>query len=682
MQLYKNTYRFSINDLFTKSKSLFFHLCLLEIMLQQAVQELSQHFEFDSVEFVKSDSPGFSIVSNIIYYDNINSALRGLGNWISKAKLSERTLFTDRGVMLDCSRGAVPVLDCLYSVIRLLSLLGFNQLFLYTEDTYACDYHLFGYLRGPFTKQEIILLDNYCFMLGIELVPCIQVLGHLGNLLQFPQYSKVKETDEVLLVNHPDTYLLISKMIEFWSIVRSSRIHLGMDETYGLGSSKKFSDMAVHDIFALHLNKVIEICHKFNKRPLIWSDMLFCKDDLSSYYSSNPSFNSVDSNVDYVYWDYFHTDPALIKNRIHQHYKMSINKNLVVAPGAWTWNRFWSSLPFAFKTADACINACLESDCYKVLYTCWGDDINEYDLTSAFPAFIHLSDLMYSTTDKVDLKFDKLCGGCLSDFICASYIDNPIQSIHNSDFHMPSNQSKWLLWNDPIFNFMQPQTNQQEMTKYSEYAGQLLNGIHKQRAYPLNRRLLVPYLLCLIIPRKVVLKDALLKAYYSKDISKIEQSIHEHLKPLQDLVERLYKAHRYLWLVQYKPHGLEVLELRYGGLMLRLRSLNDRLLAYVAYLKNNETEDGFDWFNSDVFPIKTNEDYMPMELVDSSKMSISAINLNSTDKIDDYVTHIDLMLPLKRMEDLEIELVKIWDDNSILQSYKRSCTIMRNLGTG
>eukprot|EP00834_Sanchytrium_tribonematis_P000351 NODE_6_length_70510_cov_1.054395.p56 type:complete len:120 gc:universal NODE_6_length_70510_cov_1.054395:38270-38629(+) len=119
--------------------------------------------------------------------------------------------------------------------------------------------------------------------------------------------------------------------------------------------------------------------------------------------------------------------------------------------------------------------------------------------------------------------------------------------------------------------------------------------------------------------------------------------------------------------------------------MLRLKSLHERILAYVAYLKHGETSDPFDWFNPDVFPIKSDDDPSPMELYDSTRMSISFVNLKSTDKVNDYTTHLDLMLPLKPMEDLEAELEKVWQDkglSDIFQDYRRSCTMMRNLGFG
>ena len=55
-------------------------------------------------------------------------------------------------------------------------------------------------------------MDDYADALGIELVPCIQTLGHLGQMLQWPKYHIYRDTNEVLLVNWDETYNLIEKV--------------------------------------------------------------------------------------------------------------------------------------------------------------------------------------------------------------------------------------------------------------------------------------------------------------------------------------------------------------------------------------------------------------------------------------------------------------------------------------
>ena len=88
------------------------------------------------------------------------------------------------GVMLDCSRNAVMSVQGVKNYANIIAKLGYNTLMLYTEDTYEIPSQpYFGHLRGRFSQAELKEIDSYCAGVGIELVPCIQMLGHLGTFL-------------------------------------------------------------------------------------------------------------------------------------------------------------------------------------------------------------------------------------------------------------------------------------------------------------------------------------------------------------------------------------------------------------------------------------------------------------------------------------------------------------------
>ena len=57
--------------------------------------------------------------------------------------------FEKFGVMIDCSRNAVPNLQALKRFIEILAKMGYNCVMLYTEDTYEIPSEpFFGYKRG------------------------------------------------------------------------------------------------------------------------------------------------------------------------------------------------------------------------------------------------------------------------------------------------------------------------------------------------------------------------------------------------------------------------------------------------------------------------------------------------------------------------------------------------------
>lgn len=62
-------------------------------------------------------------------------------------------------------------------------------------------------------------------------MPCIQTLGHMGQMLQWPEYAHLRDNTEVFLAESEATYEFLEKLIQtISSPFRSKRIHIGMDE--------------------------------------------------------------------------------------------------------------------------------------------------------------------------------------------------------------------------------------------------------------------------------------------------------------------------------------------------------------------------------------------------------------------------------------------------------------------
>ena len=151
------------------------------------------------------------------------------------------------GVMIDLSRNAVMSMPALKSFLSTLKKFGYNTVFLYMEDTYQVEgEEYFGYMRGRYSLEEMKEIDSLCASLGIEAIPCIQTLAHMKTYFKWGQVGV--DCDDILLVDEPRTYELISNMFKTLSkCFRSKRIHIGMDEAHMLGRGKYFE----HTVFFL-----------------------------------------------------------------------------------------------------------------------------------------------------------------------------------------------------------------------------------------------------------------------------------------------------------------------------------------------------------------------------------------------------------------------------------------------
>ncbi|MHC4885791.1 MAG: beta-N-acetylhexosaminidase, partial [Planctomycetota bacterium] len=327
---------------------------------------LALGFEFD--EGVAGATLVIDGRSATIRYGNRPSALRALSGLLAGHREEETVAspFSNLGCMLDCSRNAVMTVDHLRYWLRCLALLGYNRVMLYTEDTYTLEGEpYFGYQRGRYTVEELKAVDRYAADLGIELVGTIQTLGHLQQVLKWNTYAEVKDTEGVLLADEEKTYLLIGKMLDAVSESISSRfIHIGMDETWGLGQGRfleRFGHQSGFEIFNRHLARVVALCKERGLKPMIWSDMYF---DMAaggeSWYELTDDVpdavvRQIPAEVQLVYWDYYHETEAFFSTWIERHRQMK--REPVVAGGVWTWFANWHDHRQTVLTMDPCINA-------------------------------------------------------------------------------------------------------------------------------------------------------------------------------------------------------------------------------------------------------------------------------------------------------------------------------------
>ncbi|KAJ1722181.1 hypothetical protein LPJ53_003384 [Coemansia erecta] len=552
-----------------------------------------------------------------VRYAQKTQAFRALGQVLAAAQareeagaladarlaLGEQLQFETLALMLDCSRNGVMTVAAVQALQRSMALMGYTMLQLYTEDTYkVAGEPFFGYLRGGYTAAELRAIDDYGFALGIEVVACIQTLGHMGQVLQWPRFAGVRDTSEVLLAGDAATYALLERMIDAAAgPLRSRRIHIGMDEAYGVGEGRYRAQNGPRDgadVFAEHLGRVAGLCRARGLRPMIWSDMLFClaakSNALYAYYDASaqpPPASCMPEGVDLVFWDYYHTAPDVYACKIRQHREITGSAPWV-AGGAWTWSRMWCHLPFSLASTRASLAAAKQARAPAYMLTIWGDEGNECDFFSALPAMLYAAQHAYAAqADEVDgaaldRAFAGICGGSLSAWLQASRIDDlqPLdaQAAPMQQHPLPSNMSKWILWEDPLLAFLSPQYQGLPLEQHFGAAADQLLGcaLAGSARRPLDRLLRLPGLLARVLALKCQLRPRLEAAYRLGDRAALLQVVETRLRPLVEAQRDLWLYHRARWHTIYKPFGWETLELRYGGLMARLQTVYDRLVAY------------------------------------------------------------------------------------------------------
>jgi len=498
--------------------------------------------------------------------------------------------FKSVGTMFDLSRNAVFRVESVKQMLRHMAWMGMDRLLLYMEDTFEIpEMPYFGYFRGRYTFEELKEIDDYAYLFGIEVVPVIQTLGHLQKALKWNVDPALADTEDIVMVDYPGTYEMIDRMIRAATLpLRSRRIHLGMDEAEQVGLGHYLKKNGYKDRFKLmtrHLQKVIDIAFSYGLEPMIWSDMYFkAASKEGGYYERETVLpeevrSEMPAGVDFVYWDYYSEDEDHYQSMIRKH--DGLGQHSVFAGGIWTFVGVNVNYDKTFATSNAALSACKSEKVDEVFATVWGDDGAETNYFTALPGMQLYAEHAYADKvdpDRVKERF-RICTGAAWDaFMSLSLIDQ-IPGVQKPNL-IPSNPSKALLWQDLLTGLFDPYV---EGLNTAEHYGKVRLQLEENAAQNASWSFLFATAarLCEVLELKADIGLKLQTSYDNGHKEELAQLADSVFPRLYDRVDALRLAHSAQWMVTYKPFGWEVIDARYGGLLVRIRSAASRIDDYV-----------------------------------------------------------------------------------------------------
>lgn len=564
---------------------------------QKALTELQQELGYvsadDGIEIqcvqgndLRVESDGRTVTLTWAAPVQFYRALSLIPQPLAACSVHEKARFETCGVMFDCSRNAVLKPEGLRYILRKMALMGLNMGMMYTEDTYEVpEQPFFGYKRGRYSYDELKALDDYADLFGIELCPCIQTLGHLKRILHWPAFHSYRDNDEVLLADDENTYVLLDQMIRAATApYRSKRIHLGMDEAFGVGLGAHlvfhgYEDP--HSVIGRHLKRVLEITDKYGLSAMMWSDMYFHLDGRNYHSEGLPSQkakDAVDPRITLMYWDYYQSKEEMYADALYKHAQFPAPT--VFAGGIWTWIGPAPDYPVTFANTVAGLTACMKAGVPLVLATAWGDNGGEANMTAALLGMQLYGEMTYTGVyDDAALRarFARCCNADAQAFWDISLLNSvPGMVSYSND---PCNACKFLLYQDPLIQLFEADTEGLELSrhfgslvqKYAQYA-------HENPEY------------ALLFDFYTALAHALaLKCVWHEQAGGIvRRGDREAASALADGVPATVEAldtlrvlWRKLWESTNKPNGFEILEVRLGGVAARMSTACEKMRAFA-----------------------------------------------------------------------------------------------------
>lgn len=484
----------------------------------------------------------------------------------------------DLCTMVDCSRNAVMNIPSAKRMLRYMALMGFTSLMLYTEDTYKMpEYPYFGHLRGGYSKEELREIDDYAAIFGIEVIPCMQVLAHLEGSLRWHEFAPITDTGNILLVGDERVYAFIECMIKTQRecFPNCHRIHIGMDEAWLLGAGQylvKNGHRPRHEILREHLQRVVKICAKYDFKPMMWSDMFF-QNAFGKYYVEEGEIPTeviaqVPEEVTLVYWDYY-TQPhkeKMFRHMLHCH--QQFGKPYVFAGGAWKWGSNAPFNHFSLYVNDLHLRVSREEKVPMVIATCWGDNGSDSSHFSIMPVLQQYAEYAYAKGEDrawVAKRFEETYQIPFEDFLLLD-APNVVTGI-DPKLH-PYYMAKTMTYNDPLGGWADafvPNAKSEEFV-------QMQKNLERVQPNAFSYLFDISMALCKLLEHKATLSIDLRKAYLDGDRAQMARIANERIPAALEAAENYLDTFRRGWFIDNNTYGIDVIEIRMGGLKERLKS--------------------------------------------------------------------------------------------------------------
>ena len=244
-----------------------------------------------------------------------------------------------------------------------------NQYYFYSEATIEFDGYALVNPNGRYTRDEIRHIIGYARQRHVDVVPCLELYGHLHDLFRVEQFSDLSlpryggEFDP----RNPKVLQVLDGLVEQTAkLFESPWYHVGFDEPWALGKIGATEGTDPFRVYIDVLRHVAEQAQKHNKRLMFWADML----SGARIFSEHPELISeLPQGTIAVPWVY--DDRSDFAPYVEPLAKANVPT--VSAPGVWNWNEVFPDYHQSFRNINGLVGTGKRYNTLGSLNTGWTD---------------------------------------------------------------------------------------------------------------------------------------------------------------------------------------------------------------------------------------------------------------------------------------------------------------------
>ena len=314
--------------------------------------------------------------------------------------------FKYRGFYHDVTRGKIPTVATIKSLIDKMAYYKLNSLQLYVEHTYQFkEYSDLKGKYGYFTSDEITEIGAYCKQNFIDFVPSLSTFGHLYELLNQDKYKHLrvlKECDNTNFWNarmahhtidplNPESIMVIKSLIDQYAPnFESDYFNICCDETFDLREYEKQGE-DIGKIYTNFVMQIIDYIKQKDKNVMMWADILLQHPE---------TIDILPDNICFLNWDY---GSSPNEEKIMKFEKMG--KTQIVCPGTGTWSRLCENVENEEKNISLMAEYGYKHGALGVLNTNWGDWGNPCSLELAMYGLALGAEKSWSVKTEINDEF-------------------------------------------------------------------------------------------------------------------------------------------------------------------------------------------------------------------------------------------------------------------------------------
>ena len=514
-----------------------------------------------------------------------------------------------RGIMVDMSHGPLPTEEEVKRQLDFLSRWKANQYYFYNEASIALDGFPLLNSEGRFTKDQVRGIIAYGRERHIDVVPCLELYGHLHDLFRVERYADlaaVPHGSEFNPLKPPVRELLTNWLDQMAKLFPSPFVHVGMDETWELEKFAKSeaAGLTPGQVYLKQFKDVSSLVNQHGRHAMVWAD-IFAK--------HAETIAQVTPGTVLVPWsygpesDYRHFLAPFAGTHLAQ----------FIATGVTVWNQISPDFDLSFDNIDTFLATGRRYNIGGLINTIWTDDAQVL-MRSAFPGIAYGAAAAWQTTPMDRAQFFSEYAPRVYPPAVAADVGPALQKLAEAETRLQNvlgRDTMHAFWDDALAaqNLKNSEAHRDDLRETRLAAEEAQERLDRARSLGGD-----PATLSSLLLAARMLDYAAMKNAYAAEMaefwrqlgprpkredlgfllfSEINAQNHSRIEDLIDAVPELRDSYRAAWLAGYTPYRLGTVLGKWDAEFQYWWSLQRRLNKFEAGFHDGDALPPFESFS-------------------------------------------------------------------------------------